>query len=148
MVQIKTVVIYTPVYRRIIQILKEDPKIESVGLSFGIYEEDKIIIRNFVSVANLDNSTVSFSLDYEVLYKEIQYHEEKEEVLVGIFHSHPEEARLYPSQKDHHFMRYWPYPYLWLIGTIGGGEFAPRLAIFTLLNEKIIEIPYLIVNTT
>jgi len=62
MVQIKTVVIYNPVYCRIMQILKEDPKIESVGLSFGIYEEDKIIIRNFVSVANLEKRSSFYAL--------------------------------------------------------------------------------------
>ncbi|MFX0207456.1 MAG: Mov34/MPN/PAD-1 family protein [Candidatus Hodarchaeota archaeon] len=148
MVQILTVVIYNPVYRQIMQLLKEDTTIESVGLSFGIHEKDKIIIGNFVSVTNLDNSAVSFSLDYEVLYKEIQIHEEKGEMLVGIFHSHPKGASLYPSQKDHYFMRYWPYPYLWLIGCIRGEESAPKLAIFTLLNKKIIEIPYLVVNST
>ncbi|UCG89956.1 MAG: Mov34/MPN/PAD-1 family protein [Candidatus Heimdallarchaeota archaeon] len=146
--QIQTVVIFTPAYNQIMQVLKENPTIESVGLSFGIHEEDKIIIENFVSVKNLDDSPFSFSLDYEVLYKEIQYHEEKGEVLVGIFHSHPDGARLYPSLKDLNFMRYWPYPYLWLIGNIGNEEQDPKLAIFALLDEKIIEIPYLIVNTT
>ncbi|MFX1285188.1 MAG: Mov34/MPN/PAD-1 family protein [Promethearchaeota archaeon] len=146
--QIQTVVIYSPVFRRIKQILKENPIIESVGLCFGIYEESRGVIRNFVSMINLDDSAISFSLDYEVLYKEIQNHEEKGEVFVGIFHSHPEEASLYPSRKDHHFMRYWPYPYLWLIGSIRKDEYDPKLAIFSLLNETIIEIPYLIVNIT
>ena len=44
-------------------------------------------------------------------------------------------------------MRYWPYPYLWLIGNSGIGESNPELAIYALLNEKIIEITYLIAAT-
>ncbi len=128
-------------------LLKEDPKIEVVGLCFEIHYESEIRVKNLVTMTNLDNSAVSFSLDYEVLFREIQLHEKKGERLVGIFHSHPGGARIYPSHRDLHFMRYWPYPYLWLIGNSGIGESNPELAIYTLLNEKIIEIPYLIAAT-
>lgn len=147
MVQIQTVVISNPVYRQVMHLLKGNPKIEIIGLCFGIAEKSKIKLRNFVPMVNLDNSAVSFSLDYEVLYREIQRHEKKDKILVGIFHSHPEGAKLYPSRKDQHFMRYWPYPYLWLIGNSGIGESNPELAIYALLNEKIIEITYLIAAT-
>lgn len=139
-----TVVLASAVYRQIMQLLAENSKIEIVGLGFGVHEEHEIKVRNFISVTNLDNSAVSFSLDYEVLFKEIKNHEKKGELLVGIFHSHPEGTSLYPSQKDLHFMSYWPYPYLWLIG--GGGSH-PRLAIFTFLNEKIIKTPFFVTKT-
>jgi proteasome lid subunit RPN8/RPN11 len=125
-------------------LFKRKTKIELVGLTFGNFEHDHIKITDFVSMKNLDDSPVSFSLDYEVFYREIQNHEKKGEVLVGIFHTHPEEAQGYPSEKDIHFMRNWPYPYLWLIGK-GGTE--PQISIYSLKDEKILNIPYIISNT-
>ena len=83
--QKKTVVLYSPVYRQVMQLIEENPKIETVGLSFGEYEESKIKIKHFIPMTNLDNSAVSFSLDYEILYQEIQNHEKKGEILVGLF---------------------------------------------------------------
>ncbi len=124
------------------QIIEENSEIESVGVGFGTYEDSLIMIKNFIRMANLDNSAVSFSLDYEILYQEIQNHEKKGEILVGIFHSHPKSAKLYPSEKDQHFMRYWPYPYLWIIG--GKEESNPKLVIFSLLDEKMVVLPFLI----
>lgn len=142
--QHKEVVLYKSVYHQIMSLLAENPKIEDVGLCFGIHDKSKIEIRSFISMVNLDNSAISFSLDYGVLYREIQRHEEKKEILVGIFHSHPEGAKLYPSQKDLHYMRFWAYPYLWLIGGCGGEEADSKLEIFSLMKKKIIEIPFLI----
>lgn len=132
-------VIATPVYQQIMQLLGKRPKVEIVGLGFGTNEKMAINVRHFELMQNLDNSEVSFSLDYEILFKEIQSYEKKGETLIGIFHSHPEGARLYPSQKDHHFMSYWPHPYLWLIGR--GGK-PPELAIFTLFKNKIKRVPF------
>lgn len=138
----QTVVLSYPVYRRVMQIIEENPKNESVGVCFGAIEDSRIIINHFTRMANLDNSAVSFSLDYEILYHEIQNYEKKGELLVGIFHTHPEGSKLYPSEKDRYFMKYWPSPYLWLIGGIE--ESNPKLLIYTLLNEKIIQLSFLI----
>ncbi len=138
----KTVVLSYPVYRHIMKIIEDNPVNESVGVGFGKNEGSLIMIEHFIHMANLDNSAISFSLDYEILYQEIQNHEKKGEILVGIFHSHPKSAKLYPSEKDQHFMRYWPYPYLWLIG--GTEESNPKLVIFSLLDEKIVMLPFLI----
>ncbi|MFX0014619.1 MAG: Mov34/MPN/PAD-1 family protein [Promethearchaeota archaeon] len=143
---IKEVLLSPTVYREIMHLLSENPKNEIVGLGFGTFENNQIRITNFVLMKNLDNSEITFSVDYEVLYKEIQIHEEKGEILVGIFHSHPKGASLYPSQRDQYFMCFWPYPYLWLIGSNRGEGSTPKLAIFTLLNEKIMEIPFLIME--
>ena len=145
MVQILKVLISNSIYGQIMRLLKEDLKIEVVGLCFGIHNESEIRVKNLVTMTNLDNSAVSFSLDYEVLFREIQLHEKKGERLVGIFHSHPGGARIYPSHRDLHFMRYWPHPYLWLIG--GGEQSNPRLKLFSLLKEEITELPYSIVST-
>ncbi len=142
----KEAVLSETVYHQIISLLAKRLKIEVVGLCFGIHDKNRIELRSFVSIANLDNSATSFSLDYEVLFREIQRHEEKKEILVGIFHSHPEGAKLYPSQRDLYFMQYWPYPYLWIIGGSGEEGTHSQFAIFSLLDKKIITIPYLITS--
>jgi proteasome lid subunit RPN8/RPN11 len=145
MVQILDVLICNTIYDQLMRVVKEAPKIEIVGLCFGLQNESKIRVKHLVIMTNLDNSPVSFSLDYELLFKEIQIHEQKGESLVGIFHSHPRGAKIYPSDRDIHFMGYWPHPYIWLIG--GGDQSNPKLKIFSLLKEEIIEIRYSIVNT-
>lgn len=141
--QKKEAVIFETVYNQIMLLLAKKPKIEIVGLCFGYQDEERIEIRSFKQIENLDNSSTSFSLDYEIMYEEIRYHQKKKEILVGIFHSHPEGVKLYPSQKDLHYMQYWPYPYLWLIGGNKGGECNSQLLIFSLLLGEIIEIPYM-----
>jgi hypothetical protein len=40
-------------------------------------------------------------------------------------------------------MKNWPYPYLWLIG---GGESPQKLLIFSLINEKIRNMSYMVTN--
>ncbi|MFX1504481.1 MAG: Mov34/MPN/PAD-1 family protein [Promethearchaeota archaeon] len=140
--QRKEAVIFETVYNQIMLLLAKKPRIEVVGLCFGHHDEERIEIRSFKQIENLDNSSTSFSLDYEIMYKEIQNHEKKKAILVGIFHSHPEGVKLYPSQKDLHYMQYWPYPYLWLIGGTEGGKLSSQLRIFSLLAGEIIEIPY------
>ncbi|MFW9906540.1 MAG: Mov34/MPN/PAD-1 family protein [Candidatus Thorarchaeota archaeon] len=135
-------VIFETVYNQIMLLLAKKWKVEVVGLCFGHRDEDRIEIRSFKQMDNLDNSATSFSLDYEIMYKEIQNYEKKKELLVGIFHSHPEGAKLYPSQKDLHYMHYWPYPYIWLIGGYEGEKLDSQLLIFSLLEGEIIEIPY------
>ncbi|UCG03533.1 MAG: Mov34/MPN/PAD-1 family protein [Candidatus Heimdallarchaeota archaeon] len=144
--QQKEAVLSGIVYNQIMRLLAKNPKIEVVGLCFGIRCHEKIELKSFVSLVNLDNSSTSFSLDYEAMYQEIQCHEERDEILVGIFHSHPKGTKVYPSQKDLYYMRYWPHPYLWLIGGCGEEETDSLLSIFSLLNEKIVEIPYSILN--
>ena len=142
----RKIIIFETVYNQIFLLLEKKPKVEAVGLCFGECDKKKITLRSFKQMVNLDNSATSFSLDYEVLYREIQHHEKKEEILVGIFHSHPEGEKLYPSQKDLKFMHYWPAPYLWLIGGCQGDSNNIQLEIFSLLDEVIIRIPYLVIN--
>lgn len=143
----KEAVLPETVYRQMMDLLAKKLNIEVVGLCFGNHLEERTELRSFVTTPNLDNSATSFSLNYEVMYKEIQYHEEKEEILVGIFHSHPEGEKLYPSQKDIYFMHYWPDPFLWLIGGYEGERTDSQLEIFSLVDEKIIRIPYIITRS-
>jgi len=140
----KEAVLFEAVYHQIMALLAKKLKIEVVGLCFGNHIKERTELRSFVTTPNLDNSAISFSLDYEVMYREIQRHEEKREILVGIFHSHPIGEKLYPSQKDYYFMRYWPDPFLWLIGGCEREGTDSQLEIFSLLDKKIINIPYII----
>ncbi|MFX0183901.1 MAG: Mov34/MPN/PAD-1 family protein [Candidatus Hodarchaeota archaeon] len=135
----KAVVLNRIVYREIIDLLLKKPRIELVGLGFGFSDESQIILTNFVPMQNLDNSPISFSLDYEVMYKEIQNYEREGKSLIAFFHSHPQNAELYPSNKDLHFMRNWPFPYLWIIGR---NNSQPELIIYALIDEKIHKIPF------
>ena len=142
----KEAVLLETVYHQIMTLLTKKPKIEVVGLCFGIHSRGRTEVRSFVTTPNLDNSATSFSLDYEVLYEEIQQHEKKREMYVGIFHSHPIGGELYPSQKDLHYMHYWPYPYIWLIGGWKGEKMESQLVIFSLLDSKIVNIPFTIIK--
>ncbi|MFX0171014.1 MAG: Mov34/MPN/PAD-1 family protein [Candidatus Hodarchaeota archaeon] len=135
----KSVMINKVAYRHITDLLSEKSKNELVSLGFGFSNESQILITNFVRMRNLDESPISFSLDYEEMFKEIQKHEKEGKSLIGFFHSHPHDSRLYPSQKDLHFMRNWPYPYLWLIGSSNS---KPNLMIYALVAEKIQRIPF------
>jgi proteasome lid subunit RPN8/RPN11 len=144
----KEAIILKAVFHQIMLLLAKKPRIEVVGFCFGKLDEKGIELRSFKQTTNLDDSVTSFSVDYEVMFREIQYHEEKQEILVGIFHSHPEGVKLYPSQKDLRYMRYWPYPYLWLIGGREGENFDSQLMVFSLLEGEIVEIPYIIKIST
>ncbi len=127
-------------YQRIIALLKEGQPIEVVGLCFGMWDNrDLIEISNFEPMVNLDNSPSRFSIDYEVLFQYILKYEKDGKELVGIFHSHPEYAQVAPSVQDIHFMRHWPYPYIWLIGRAGSD---PVVKAFALKEGEIIELPY------
>jgi len=129
------------VFQQILSLIKSKSRVELVGLVFGIVHESQIIITDFVQMKNLDQSPISFSIDYEVMYKEIQNYERKRKTLVGFFHSHPDKTSPTPSNRDFYFMKNWPYPYLWLIG---GGESPQKLLIFSLINEKIRNMSYMV----
>lgn len=131
------------VFQQIMSLLKSKSRVELVGIVFGIINESKIEITDFIQMKNLDQSPISFSIDYEVMYQEIQYYERSRKSLVGFFHSHPHRTSPTPSNKDYYFMKNWPYPYLWLIG---GGEFPQKLLIFSLINEEIHNFSYTVTD--
>ena len=73
---------------------------EKIALLFGKIHNSSIKIENLSILNNLDESPTSFSLDYEIIIKEIQENERKGYTFVGIFHSHPCNANTHPSEKD------------------------------------------------
>lgn len=127
------------VHHQIIDLINKASKIELIGVGFGNRDSPLITMNKFVHLENLDESEYSFSLDYEVLLKQITYHEKKGRILLGFFHTHPHSSKIYPSEKDRFFMKYWPYPYLWMIG---GRKKSPILRIFSLYEGEIVEISY------
>jgi len=135
----RVLVLESHVYSQIQNLIAESIKMERVGLGFGSYNESVIKMNKFIPMENLDKSETSFSLDYEKMLKEIQIHEQNGLILLGFFHTHPKNATSYPSKKDCYYMRYWPYPYIWMIASAAK---TPLLRIFSLYRDKIIEIQY------
>jgi proteasome lid subunit RPN8/RPN11 len=127
-----------PCFQEILALLKEDQQIEIVGLGFGIWDtRNHGTISDFEPMLNVDNSPSRFSIDYEVFYQHILKYEKEGKELVGIFHSHPGHAQVAPSLQDIRFMRYWPFPYVWLIGRAGSD---PEVKAFALKDGKAIEL--------
>lgn len=136
---IETLVLTESVHHQIIDLINNASKIELIGIGFGNRDSPLITMNKFEHLENLDESEYSFSLDYEVLMKEITDNEKEGRIFLGFFHTHPHSSKIFPSEKDRFFMKYWPYPYLWMIG---GRKKSPILRIFSLYDDEIIEISY------
>ncbi len=117
------------------RILSLNLEIESVGLLFGRNSEKFALIIDFVEMENLESSSSRFSIDYSLMIQYINSYEKKDKNLVGFFHSHPKNTEAYPSSRDMQFMIYWPFPYIWLIGTNLG-----NLSAFVYKNNKIYQL--------
>jgi proteasome lid subunit RPN8/RPN11 len=129
------------VYKAIILLLEKESLIEQVGLCFGLVsDEGRVIIQEFTEIENTDDSASSFSLDYSVLIQQISYHHQIGKSFVGLFHSHPLGHSLLPSKKDRQFMRYWPSPFIWLIGVF------PQIVAFGFTKNKVYQIPYTLIE--
>ena len=86
---------------------------ESVAIIAGKVKGKKAIAKRVFTPENTDNSTVSFTVDPIILltiYLEI---EQREEQLIGIYHTHP--ASPYPSSTDRRYMEV--NPCVWLISS-------------------------------
>jgi len=130
------------VYETIILLLERKCTIERIGLCFGsASEEGRVILEEFTEIENVDASSSSFSLDYTVLIKQINYYQQKGKSFLGIFHTHPLGHSLLPSKKDRYYMQYWPSPFVWLIGA-----FSQVLA-FEFSFNKVYQIPYTVLAT-
>ena len=124
-------------YLAISNLLDLNILIEQVGICFGVSSQKKIRIEFFIEMENLDSSSSSFSIDYGRLVEYINKFQEEDKTLIGFFHSHPQKTPPLPSKKDESFMHLWPFPYIWLIGT-----YPKILVAFTLLEEKIKQLPF------
>lgn len=135
----RTLLLESQAYNQIKRLIAKSTQIEQVGLIFGSFQDSTIKTKEIIPMDNLDNSRTSFSLDYEVMLEKIQFHEDQDLLLLGFFHTHLGNVSIYPSEKDRFYMRYWPYPYIWMIASTAPSSF---LRIFSLYNNKIIEIQY------
>jgi proteasome lid subunit RPN8/RPN11 len=127
-------------YLAISILLEKDSLIEQVGLCFGILTLKKIRADIFIEMENLNSSPSSFSIDYGIFAEHINKFYKKNQSLIGFFHSHPPGKPLHPSKKDESYMKLWPHPYVWFIGA-----YPKQLLAFTLLENKITQLPFKIV---
>lgn len=121
------------------ELLRDYSEIEKIVLLFGHFNESSVNINNLTIMENLDQSSTSFSLDYEIMVKEIHFFEKKGHALIGIFHSHPSFSNTKPSKRDLLFMKNWPFPYVWVIGK---NKDPSKIQIYTLYEKQLYEIPF------
>lgn len=92
---------------------------EAAALLFGKISETSVIVTRVELVGNeATSSLTSFVVNPEEQYRLMIEAEEKEEELVGIFHSHP--APPYPSSRDKENMKL--NPVVWLIASKETGD--------------------------
>ena len=94
--------------------------IEACGLMLGRIEGEAIRVSDLVIAENVEKSTVSFTIDPQTLLQVYLKAEAEAKELVGIFHSHPAEAR--PSGVDIKFMRM--NPVTWFIVSMPSESYA------------------------
>ncbi|MBS7249709.1 MAG: M67 family metallopeptidase [Candidatus Freyarchaeota archaeon] len=93
---------------------KTYPK-EACGVILGLFEGDTAKAQEVVFTKNVAESSVSFAIDVEELYRILVRAESEGKDMVGIFHSHPTIAK--PSSADKPFMEL--NPVVWVIfGTL------------------------------
>lgn len=107
--------------------------LEAAALLFGRVQDNEVVVSHIEIVNNIAESRTSFSIDPETEYKFLIEAEEREEDLVGIFHSHP--APPMPSSNDLQNMRL--NPVVWLISSKLTGSWVSHAYI---LDEKLDEV--------
>lgn len=80
---------------------KSAPK-ESVAIISGKILDDQAIAEKVYTPENIDQSTVTFTVEPMLLYKIYTDIEKEEKTLIGIYHTHP--APPYPSATDKKYM--------------------------------------------
>ena len=119
----------------------ENSAIEKVALLFGKIHDSSIKIEMLRILNNLDESPISFSIDYEIMIREIQSYEKKGYTFIGFFHSHPSHASTQPSKKDRRYMINWPFPYIWIIGR---NQHPSDIQMFYFYEGQVYAIPFII----
>ena len=98
-----------------IRFMKDDCKLrkpeEACGLIVGRYDDSAAQATDIMPVRNESMSTVRFSIDPMVMYKALKKVEEKDETIIGVYHSHPSGPR--PSHLDKRYME--GTTYVWVI---------------------------------
>ena len=113
MQNVKKIVIPNSLFQIIISHAINSKPYESVSIISG-HTRNKIAYADEVyTPKNIDNSTVSFTVDPLVLHEIYTDIEEKEKEIVGIYHTHPAPPK--PSGTDLNYMEV--NPYVWLISS-------------------------------
>ncbi len=98
-----------------LKFMKEDCQLrkpeEACGLLVGRYVNSVVQATDVMPVRNESMSTVRFSIDPLVMYKALKKSEEKDETIIGVYHSHP--AGPEPSHLDVSYME--GTSYVWVI---------------------------------
>jgi proteasome lid subunit RPN8/RPN11 len=84
---------------------------EACGLIVGRYDDSEALATDVMPVRNQSMSAVRFSIDPMVMYKALKKSEEKDETIIGVYHSHP--AGPEPSHLDASYME--GTSYVWVI---------------------------------
>ncbi|MBD3230329.1 MAG: hypothetical protein GF329_19275 [Candidatus Lokiarchaeota archaeon] len=98
------------------------------------------IVSDVYPMPNIEQSTVRFQIDPEEYYKIFQAAEEENKLIVGIFHSHPMEAK--PSGVDLPFMKL--HGNIWVILSTTQQE--NRLKAYQYINDRLNKIKIEIVE--
>ena len=85
--------------------------LEACGLLLGGIEGEVARVSDLKLAQNIEKSTISFTIDPQTLLQVYLGAEQEGKELVGIFHSHPVEAK--PSATDMKFMKI--NPVIWFI---------------------------------
>jgi len=123
----------------ILEIISRETSFEKVALVFGNSTGHHYFIEELKELKNIDESSTSFAIKPEEMIREISIYEKKGKSLVGFFHTHPDEEDIFPSKKDIFYMKFWPCPYIWIIG---GNKKSPEFKIFTFSDSKVKELSY------
>ena len=86
-------------------------------------------VKDVIPVENIAHKADRFAIDPEELYQILAPNNKWSELL-GFFHTHPTESNAYPSQTDMEFMKLWPTPYLWAIGSYREGKFQLQVYVY------------------
>ena len=95
---VKRISLKTAQLDEMIRFAEKNFPIESCMLLFGTIDQDQVRVEVIEPTKNIDNSTVTFEIDPEELYRLYVKYEKIDKQLIGVFHSHP--ASSYPSQID------------------------------------------------
>ncbi|MFW9963485.1 MAG: M67 family metallopeptidase [Candidatus Sifarchaeia archaeon] len=109
--------------------------LEAVALLFGRMVDQSIAVNRIELVQNEASSNItSFMVNPEVQYQLLVEAEERDEDLVGIFHSHP--APPFPSNRDKQNMKL--NDVVWLIASKESGSWLSKA--YLMENEQIKEV--------
>lgn len=108
---------------------------EAAALLFGQVSESSVIVKHVELVHNeASSNTTSFMVNPEDQYRLLVEAEDRDEELVGIFHSHP--APPFPSSRDLQNMKL--NPVVWLIASKTGRIWISKA--FLMENDEVQEV--------